>query len=462
MDPTVPGQDFLSVRDFGAVGDGRTKDTKAIQAAVDRCHSAGGGTVLVPAGAYLTGTIYLKDNIDLHLGPGATLKGSTEREDYNADDAFAQNQVFTTEHVTGAHLILAVEAKNVSISGHGVIDGSGPAFFRDTGGRWEYGDWRPGQMVYFCECENVTVRDVSLKDSPYWNLFLHGCENVVVNGLTIRNHRESRTGDGIDIDSSRNVRVAACDIATCDDAITIRGNARTLKDPSKRAENVIVTGCVLSSRACGVRVGVGSGAIRNCVLSDLVITDTKTGIFVLGNYSPRAQGVDIRHVRFSDMIVEAVVPFAVATGCTDRPVRDIVFSSLRLKGSTASFIGGTPDNRVSDVTFRDIDLEIIGGQNNYANTPTPIEFWQGERKKYSATAASIPCVLYAENAAGVRFDNVRVRRTDQEGLWENVLRFRQCDDFEFYRTTIEGFDHLPPDAQVRMEDSNGITFKQES
>ena len=459
-DPSSP-RASVSIRDFGAVGDGTTKDTKAVQAAIDACHRSGGGTVIVPPGVFLIGTIYLRDNINLHLAPGATLKASTDRADYNADDAFAQNQIFRTESVTGAHLILAIEAENVSITGHGVIDGSGPAFFRtdtrtEKDDRWEYGDWRPGQMVYFCECTDVTVRDVFLKDSPYWNLFLHGCEHVVVHGLTIRNEPQSRTGDGIDIDSSRNVRVSACDIATCDDAVTVRGNAATLKDPSKRAENVIVTGCVLRSRACGVRVGVGSGTIRDCIFSDLVIKDSKRGFCVLGNYSPRSKGVDIRDVRLSDSIVEAVTPISISTGCTDRPVREIVLSSLKMRGTGASFIGGMPDNPVSDVTLRDIDLDISGGERNYPETPTPIELWQGEGKRYGASATGMPCVLYVENATDIRFDNFRVRRTDQQGLWQQALRFRKCERLEFLRTRIDGFEDLPPDARVRTEDSTTV------
>jgi hypothetical protein len=216
----------------------------------------------------------------------------------------------------------------------------------------------------------------------------------------------------------------------------------------KCAENVIVTGCVLSSRACGIRVGVGSGTIRDCVLSDLVVTDTKYGFCVVGNYSPRGKGVDIRDVRLSNSIVKAVVPFSIATGWTDRPVRGIVLSSLTMAGSTASFIGGTPANPVSNVTVRDVDLEISGGEHNYANTPTPIEIWQGEQKKYGATAIGMPCVLYAENASDVRFDNLRVRRTDRRGLWEAVFRLKSCRGFEFNRTTVEGFDHLPADGQL--------------
>jgi hypothetical protein len=127
-----------------------------------------------------------------------------------------------------------------------------------------------------------------------------------------------------------------------------------------------------------------------------------------------------------------------------------------MKGSAASFIGGIPDNPVSEVAFRDVELEISGGEHNYSNTPTPIEIWQGANKKYGATAMGMPCALYAENASSVRFDGFRLRRTDRQGLWESALRLRKCRDFDFARTTVEGFDHLSSDAQVRIEESTGI------
>src|SRR5690625_68544 len=115
---------IFNVKDYGAVGSGEVKDTEAIQQTIDACAAAGGGTVLLPAGRYLSGTIYLKSNMNLHLSGGATLVGSTDREDYNADDVFPENYASVRDQATGAHLIIAYLQVNVSITGTGTIDGN--------------------------------------------------------------------------------------------------------------------------------------------------------------------------------------------------------------------------------------------------------------------------------------------------------------------------------------------------
>ena len=131
--PFVAGAAVYDVREFGAKGDGRTKDTAAIQSAIDAAEKAGGGTVEVPAGVYLTGSIFLKDNIDLHIGAGATLKGSPDKADYNSADVCPQNGVCIPESSFGAHLVLCIEKSNVTVRGPGTIDGNSMAFIVELG-----------------------------------------------------------------------------------------------------------------------------------------------------------------------------------------------------------------------------------------------------------------------------------------------------------------------------------------
>ena len=159
-----------NILDFGAIGDGKTLCTAQIQAAIDACAESGGGTVTVPAGRYLTGTIWLRSNVELHLCHASVLRGSDNLDDYNAEDAYEQNFSFPKEEQwVGKHLILAIECKNVALTGTGTIDGSADAFMGELEFKsvhtWRAGirfakdkeKFRPGQLICFVECEKVLV-----------------------------------------------------------------------------------------------------------------------------------------------------------------------------------------------------------------------------------------------------------------------------------------------------------------
>ena len=141
----LPGSD-LDVMAFGAKGDGVAKDTAALQKAIDSAAEAGGGRIVVPAGKYLTGSIYLKDNVELHLEKGAVLFGSPDKADYNAAEICPQNWTSKAESNSGAHLVLAVERRNVAITGQGKIDGNCTAFLLNPDGR----PWPGGRGCFIC------------------------------------------------------------------------------------------------------------------------------------------------------------------------------------------------------------------------------------------------------------------------------------------------------------------------
>ena len=125
---TASGAVF-DVREYGAIGDGIAKDTVAIQRALDAAGAVGGGRVTLPPGVYLSGTLWLRSGVDLHLEKGAVLKGSTDWADYTADDVFPENFHSAAEEWSGAHLVIGLRVGNVAITGEGTIDGSGSAFF---------------------------------------------------------------------------------------------------------------------------------------------------------------------------------------------------------------------------------------------------------------------------------------------------------------------------------------------
>ena len=411
------------VRRFGAVGDGATVVTEAIQQAVEACHEAGGGTVLVPPGTYVTGTIYLKSHVTLHLANGAKLLGSSRPEDYNADDIFPENPHFSSENVSGAHLIIAYMADYVAITGEGIIDGNSSVFFeplpaeeitlsyRSKTRNFPIKDWRPAQMVFFCRCSNVSVRDVSLNNAPYWTLFFLGCRSVQVRGVRVTNPPQTANGDGIDIDCCREVTVSDCIIHSGDDAITLRGYSALLGENEQPCEHVTISNCVLSTPCCGMRVGVGSGTVRNCTISNLVIKDTRTGINIISAYSSKWAGVSIENVRFSNISMDTVVPLNILLGEHARPpaaIRDLCFSHIRAVGWQGSYIGGNEAQPISGIHLHEVDLVMTGNdvdQGFAEKTPSP------------TGSNGVPAALWVRYVDGLRLSGVRVEWQEAGDAW---------------------------------------------
>lgn len=319
------------------------------QAKIDEVSKNGGGRVTVPAGEWTIGTIYLKSGVELHLAEGAVLKASGDLADYNPEDAYEQNWGSKAERWRAHHLIIAHEVENVAITGSGTIDGNGRAFFaKEPGGfgtvTWRRGSIttadkearrRPGQLVVFIESRNVRLENVNFVDSPCWTVFFHGCDKVRVKGLKIRSDLRHQNTDGVDIDSCSDVIVSGCDVETGDDSYTVRGSNAKLKAKNKVCENVRFENCRGACSACGVRVGVGNGEIRNVSFSNMVFTTAGRGIHLQSSYSGKGQkGVDISDVSFSDITV-----------------RDAAIGVLISGGA------GSPWAKIENVKFDKIDVE---------------------------------------------------------------------------------------------------------
>lgn len=365
---------MINVRDFGAIGNGTADDTDALQKALNL-----GGHITVPAGTYLTGTLYLQSNTCLELEAGAVLLGTTDKSRYNADGFCPQNCVFTVEHVTGAHLLVAVGQKNITLCGDGVIDGNSHYWVNEHKRMGENSitfapnDERPGQMIFFCECQNVSLRDLTLQNGPYWHLLLHGCTDVSVRGLKIYGEPLQYTNDGIDLDCCRNVTVSDCIIRTGDDGITIRAYGVPLVTPQD-CENIVITNCVISSFGdYGVRIGVGNRDIRHCLLSNLLIHDSHSGIGIISRFSPKSPGVNIEDIAVSDCKVDANRALVIRMSNSDthpafpepRHISDIRISGLRGRFRQNAEILGHEGAELSDIKLNDCRFTAYG----IAHTP---------------------------------------------------------------------------------------------
>ena len=417
-----------SVRDFGAVGNGISKDTAAIQRALDA-----GGMVRFPPGVYLTGSLYLRSHGGILLEPGAVLKGSPDPSDYNAPDFCRQNSSSVQEKASGAHLLIAVEQQDIAIDGDGVIDGSREAFFDpEKVSRDQFTGWRPSQMLFFCECRGIRLSDVTLTNSPYWACLLHGCEEIRIRGVKIRNHPKVWNGDGIDLDCCRRVTVRDCDIQSSDDSLTVRASgAARLKHSPCLSGQITVANCLFSSGQAGIRLGVGTGSIRDCVFSNIVMKNCQYGIVLTSTFWPAtfpggAAGVEIHDITFENLIIHAEMPFYLtdtwksAPRPESREIRDISFRSISAFGCRTNVLQGDRNRSLKKLRFCDVRLTMSGGDQILPNLP---EYLGDNIYKQ-------PCAWRIINTDQVFFRDCVCRWSSESPKWQQTFQLDNNRDLE--------------------------------
>jgi len=439
----------FNAADFGAIGDGISKDTIAIQNAIDKCSGTGGGKVLLPAGNYLSGTLYLKSNVELHLAAGARILGSPDVEDYNAEDIFPENITFSSENVTARHLIIAYRQENISITGQGIIDGQSSQFFeplpenttasyRHKSGNFPIKDWRPGQMIFFCRCKNVAVRDVRLLNSPYWTFFLHGCEDIKIRGLLIENPPATANGDGIDIDCCKNVTVSDCTIRSGDDCITVRGNPRKLGEGDWICENVAITNCILSTPCNAIRIGVGDGHIRKVLFNNIIIPEASRGISLVSLYRKTENskhGTRIEDIHFSHFFIDADVPIAAGTGHqSEHPaaIDNIIFRDFKIIAHAGAQLAGTSETPIGKVLLQNFDWLVRGGSDNTSfqnELPEPLSH-HGYRGRDGQP--SLPCALLGIYITNLQIQNFQLHWEEPSAAWREGILLRHVDEMDLF------------------------------
>lgn len=364
---------LFNIRDFGADVDAAPLlNRKAIQAAVDSA-TVNGGTVVVPAGTWCTGTIELKSNVELHLEKGAVLLGSTDRNDYNEDDIFPENPSSPSEEWSGAHLIYAYEAENIAITGEGVINGRGSSFFGDceesSCGVWyKYGiklhpvdsDWyRPGIMIAFFHSRNIRLEDVTFADSTSWNCHVSCSDGLVARRVKILSDRTIANTDGFSIDCTRNVLIESCIIKTADDSFAIRASSKAYAS-THPCEHIRIRDCDVWSSCNGIRFGVGAGDIRDIVVDDCrfhesAITFGFTPAWIPGQRNCYISDITIRNCTCR----ESGTPFYCEMPESDSCVRNILVENTTFEALGNSVISGTELGVVSDILFRNCSYRRI-------------------------------------------------------------------------------------------------------
>ncbi|MEK4060619.1 MULTISPECIES: glycoside hydrolase family 28 protein [Paenibacillus] len=440
---------MYNIADYGALRDSPVPATGAIADAIAAASRDGGGTVVIPAGTFRTGAVLLRSNIELHLSPGAVLSFSTEPGDFPAVESRWEG----VKRQVHASCIYGEDLVNVSITGSGTLEGNGAPWWNKHRNHPEALEYPRPTLIGFNNCSRVTIKDVTLLNSPSWTVNPICCSNVTIDNISILNPADSPNTDGINPESCSGVRISNCNIDVGDDCIAIKAGTEDTKERIP-CENITITNCTMIHGHGAVVLGSEmSGDIRNVTISNCVFKQTDRGIRMK---SRRGRGGTIEDIRVSNIVMEDVIcPFTLNLYyfCGPRgkekyvwdknpyPVtaetptfRRIHFESITARGvhAAAGFLYGLAEQYISEITFSNVDISMaknaVPGQpdmmtgiedmNNrgfFLGNVRDVRFQQVTVENHEGPA------FYIENGEEVEIINCRSRNTAQpEKLVEQV------------------------------------------
>lgn len=391
----------FDITKYGAIGDAKTINTTAIQKAIDACNKNGGGTVFVPTGIFMMGTVNLKSNVSLYLESGAVLKGSVNLNDYNPVNGVHYGMFFTEN------------SENITIFGSGTIDANGDVFFdKAKAKKIEWGGVkgtrqkenfrkvldggigdgpivpkeRPYQTLIFSNCKRVTVKDVFITQSTFWTMLISDCDGVLVDGIRLWTNMLAPNADGIDITSGRNITISNCDIRAGDDAIAIVGYAWHFEVPGFKnlrhtSENINIINCNLQSSSSAIRIGYfDHNSVRNINISNCNITNSTRGIGIFLRDQGSLENINVSNVNIETKLrtgdwwgngepihISAVRGKTKVIGTETEKlgiIKNVTFSNVNCKAENGILIYGSEESHIQNINFKNLTLDFIDSKLN--------------------------------------------------------------------------------------------------
>ncbi len=395
-----------NMKRLGANHNGKKSCTELINKTIQKASEKGGGTIYFPAGTYLTGAIKMADNITLYLEAGATLSFTTDFDEYLPFKKVRWEGIFMN---TFKPLIYGDSLTNVSIKGEGVLDGNGE-FWWEAVKEQQYKIWREGSLgelnkyqkmwgeqnvglkvdayygkslehmffrppfLQFLESKNIQITGVTFKDSPFWTINPVGCENLLIDGITINNPDDGWNTDGINPSSCKDVRISNCEISVGDDCVTIKsGRDGDGRDYAKACENITISNCIMRAGHGGVVIGSEmSGGVKNVTITGCVFDGTDAGIRLK---SSRGRGGVVENIRVDNIIMRNIQKTAFILNLyydkDQTPervsVRTPIFRNIHISNVTgvdinaAGQLYGIEEMPIANVSFSNIQMEAKTG-----------------------------------------------------------------------------------------------------
>ncbi len=427
---TVPRRGLYDIRDFGAESGGKALCTQAIQGAVNKCAANGGGTVFLPAGTWLTGTVYLRSRVTIQLETGCTLLGSKEKKDYGrADKLRAKNgEVFSYWAI-----LAGKDLEHVAIRGDGVIDGQGSNF--------KYKDGSRPKHIYMEGCSDVLIEGVRLRNSGSWMQHYRDCDRLTIRGISVFNHI-SYNNDGLNIDSCRDVTITGCMVDSDDDGIVLKSLS------AKPCQNITISDCLISSHCNSIKMGTESGGgFQNITITNCVIRSPRYSKVIYGRQRGLAglaleivDGGTLDSIAISNIIIKGVaVPIFMRLGNRgrlykkDQPKPDVgKFGNVVVNNIVAtdcSSIGcsitGLPGHKIENVTLSNVTLGFDGGGGKDDSSRTIPE--KPDSYPESTMFGTLPAYgFFCRHAKDLRFHNVRLYTSTPDH--RHAIVFDDVDD----------------------------------
>jgi polygalacturonase len=397
------------VYQFGAIGDGKTKDTNAIQKTIDICSQQGGGRVILLKGVFLTGTLFMKSDVELHIDVNAILLGSSDIFDYSAN---THKQLYRNESNLDRCLIFSCNADNIAFTGRGMIYGQGEKF--TTSGPRPF-------MLRYLNCRNIRLSGLKLHNPAAWTNAFICCNDIWVDGIDILS-RCNLNGDGLDFDCCQNVFVSNCKLDCSDDCICLQNS-----ETDKKCKNIVVTNTIMCSQWAGMRIGLLScGDIENVTVSNCIFRD----IHCSGLKIQSAEGSILQNMVFSNLIMENVqrplfitlnhyrerVDMPEEISQTSR-LQNMTFDNIRATGKpddekslrSCMIIDGLPGYRIENISLSNISYVAVGGGSSDDAARTDIPHHYEKRAECYNYNGSLPAYgLYARHIKGLKLQNVQI------------------------------------------------------